>query len=402
MGKKVTIDESWLRVGAWVLVCAGIVAGAIKGGKWLKENGPKAPKSEEEKVLPTVRIQKSVVEKVQLTLSSQGDARAQRRTSLSAEVVGKLVEVDDRLESGEVFKKDDLLLRIDDADYEAALASSEAALANAKLALRMEEVRKTQALRDWAKLGNGLEPTELVRRVPQIASAKAAVVAAEAAVEKANRDLERTEIRAPFDCLIERTFVDLGAVLAPGQQLVQLVSMGPVEVRLALSLDDYGYLQRDEMGRVKGKVVARGSLGGVVREWQGELIRSEQIVDRDSRSIFVVALFGKEGREAPPIGMFVKAEVEGQELDNVVRVPRVAMVNREEVLLVSEEGKLKFAKVTVRRREGEDVLVSSGLEGGEQIVVTPPSAPVPGLAVKIVGSAKEKVEPDKKKEKDAE
>lgn len=397
MAKKITIDERWLRVAAWVLLCAGIVTGAIMGGKWLKENGPEAPKVAEEKILPTVRVEKASIETVRLSLYSQGDALPQRRTALSAEVSGKLVEVEPRLEAGEVFKAGDLLLQIDDADYEAALANSEASLANAKLALRMEEVRRAQALRDWAKLGNGLEPTELVRRDPQIASATAAVTAAEAAVDKAQRDLDRTEIRAPFDCLIERTFVDLGAVLAPGQQLIDLVSVGPVEVRLALSLEDYGYLQRTSEGKILGKVVARGRLGGSVNEWEGELIRSEQIVDRDSRSIYVVALFGEEGRPAPPIGMFVKAEIEGQELKNVVRVPRVAMLNRNEVLLVSKEDKLTFAKVSVRRTEREHVLVGSGLEEGENIVVTPPNSPVPGLEVKIVGSPEDKAKPEKEK-----
>ena len=65
--------------------------------------------------------------------------------------------------------------------------------------------RAEQAVRDWEKLGLNRDPSDLVLRKPQLVSARARITAAEAAVDKAMRDLERTEIRAPYDCRIERT-----------------------------------------------------------------------------------------------------------------------------------------------------------------------------------------------------
>ena len=83
---------------------------------------------------------------------------------------------------------------------------------------------------------------ELVKRVPQLASAHAGIAASEAAVKKAARDLERTEIRVPYDCRLERTYVDVGAVIAPGMPLADL-DLGQMQLprsvalRTGLSLD---------------------------------------------------------------------------------------------------------------------------------------------------------------------
>jgi RND family efflux transporter MFP subunit len=234
-----------------------------------------------------------------------------------------------------------------------------------------------------------LEPSSLVKREPQIASAEAAVLAARGAVAKAERDVERTSIRAPYACRIERTHVDLGAVLAPGMPLVDLVSRGAVEVRLALSLEDYGYLKRDEDGRVTGTVTASGEIGGKTLTWTGALVRSEEIVERGTRSLNVVAEFGREGGEVPLIGMFVKAVIDGISLPNVVEVPRAAMLNGSEVLMVDAEGKLEFRRVEVMRTAPEAVIVTSGLKEGERMVITPPSTPMPGVPVKVMTEPEE-------------
>ncbi|NIP95675.1 MAG: efflux RND transporter periplasmic adaptor subunit, partial [Akkermansiaceae bacterium] len=294
-----------------------------------------------------VKVQRVEVVSFQIDIRAQGEIRPRRRTALSAEVGGRLVRVAENFEAGETFEEGALLLQIDRADYDAAHAAAEASLAEAKLALEMEKVRKAQALRDWTKLGLEGEPSVLVRRVPHLLSAEAKVAAAQAAVDKAVHDCERTELRTPFACRIERTYVDVGAVVSPGMPAADLVSLGPVEVRLPLSLEDYGYLQRTKAGRVTGGVQARGRIGGRERSWDGNLVRSEEIVESTTRSINVVAEFGRNGGEAPPIGMFIEADISGISLPEVVEVPRTAVRRGSEVLLVDQNDALQFRKVEV-------------------------------------------------------
>jgi RND family efflux transporter MFP subunit len=388
MGRAITIDVGWLRFAAWAFICLLILGAAVGGAALLILLGPKAPKGESKESYPTVRVEEAVVTTVQIMLDSQGEVVPRRRTSMTAEVIGKLTEVNRAFEAGETIEEGELLLQIDGADYEAALAVANSKLAEAELALQMEEARKTQALRDWEKLGNGRKPSDLVKRVPQLASARAHILAAQASVDKASRDLERTEIRAPYSCRIERTYVDYGAVVSPGMPLVDLVSRGAVEVRLPLSLEDYGYLKRDREGEVEDvEVTAEGSLGGKTVQWRGILLRSEEMVERSTRSINVVAEFDEP--DVPPIGMFVKARITGIVVPEVVKVPRAAMLNGSEVLLV-KDGRLEFRAVEVMRTEREVVIVRKGLRGGEQIVTTPPNAPLPGGRVEVLdGKEKE-------------
>ncbi len=382
---SISIDEGWVRRVLRAVICLAILGGGGAGTMFLMKNGPEAPKTDPVVKLDSVLAEKAVAESVQLTLRSQGEVLPKRQTGVTAEVGGKLTFVHERFEAGEAFtgpegsNPGELLLQIDRADYEAAEAAARASLAEAHLGLRMEEVRKVQGLRDWEKLGSGKEASDLVKRVPQLASARAKIVAAEAALEKARRDLERTEIRVPYDCRIERAHVDVGAVIAPGMPLVELVSRGGVEIRLPLSLEDYGYLERAE-GRVTGEVIARGRIGGKALSWKGRIVRSEEMVERATRSINVVAEFGMDGSGVPPIGMFVDVAIEGRTLDDVVRVPRSAMIDGDKVLLV-RNGCLDIRPVRVVRTEAEIVIVNSGAGEGEvpsgaQIVVTPPNAPV--------------------------
>jgi RND family efflux transporter MFP subunit len=381
MVKSITIDESSLRIAAWGGICLLILGVAVAGAAYLLKNGPEAYKESPEEKLGTVLVQKAALHTVQLKLRSQGEVVPRRRTAITAEVGGKLVGINPRLEAGEVFKEGELLLQIDRADYEAALAEAQATLAEANLVLEMEEVRKVQALRDWGKIGSKEEPSNLVKRVPQLASAKAKIKAAQGGVDKALRDLDRTELIAPYDCRIERTYVDAGAVVRPGVPLVDLISRGAVEVRLPFSLEDYGFLQRKE-GKAIGAVTGHGRIGGKVVSWTGRMVRSEEIVERSTRSINVVVEFGDGTGSSPPIGMFVQATVTGVSIPEVVEVPRVAMLNGGEVLLV-KEGRLEFRSVDVLRTEADVVLVTEGLLGGELIVLTPPNAPVPGGRVLV-------------------
>ncbi|NNM30702.1 MAG: efflux RND transporter periplasmic adaptor subunit [Akkermansiaceae bacterium] len=367
----------------------GILAVGIGGCAALVMLGPKAPKSAPERRLEKVEVVAAELTTARISIESQGEVEAQRRTQLSAEVPGKVVSVASRLEAGEVFQEGDLLLALEDADYQAALANAQAALEDARLALEVELARAEQARRDWGKLGVSREPNDLVLRKPQLASARARITASEAAVEKALRDLERTEIRAPYGCRIERTMVDLGAVIAPGAPLVEVVSLGAVEVRLPLSLEDYGYLQRDDDGMVTGTVTARARIGGEEFEWTGRLVRSEEIVDAATQSIPVVAQFGAGGETPPPVGIFLEAAIAGREVADVVVVDRAAMVSPGEVLVVNADNRIAFRKVKVVRTEPETVLVSEGLAPGDLILTTALSTPVSNMEVEIVGGAGE-------------
>jgi membrane fusion protein (multidrug efflux system) len=219
-------------------------------------------------------------------------------------------------------------------------------------------------------------------------AAQANMVAADAAVAKAERDLERCSLKAPYDCRVVMKRIDLGSFAGIGTPLADLESLGAYEVRLPVPLEDYAFVKVPgdagvtEMPEVKFSSVVAGD----TLEWMGKIVRTEGGVDRSSRSVFLIAELAspeKRDRYLQP-GLFVKASVSGVELKNVYRVPRRAIYGVNQVLIVDEKNMVSLRDLVVVRSEAEYLLVSEGLSAGERICVTSIAGVVENMEVKVV------------------
>jgi RND family efflux transporter MFP subunit len=257
-------------------------------------------------------------------------------------------------------------------------------LADAKLLLEQEEARAGQALRDWGKLGRG-EPSGLVLRKPQIVSAKARITAAEAAVEKAARDLDRTKLRAPYHCRVAATYTDLGSYVMAGARLADLYSAGAFEVRVPVTLEELAYLDQENI--IGAKVLARVDLAGAQRRWHGTVVRSEDLVDRETMTVYLVVRIEPDDDAGqyrlPPSGLFVEAEIQGRKMEQVIRIPRSALQSDNTLLIVNAGNKLGITPVKLARTMHKSVLVAGGLKDGTKVIISPMETPVPGMQLAI-------------------
>jgi RND family efflux transporter MFP subunit len=318
---------------------------------------------------------------VALKLPSQGLIEARRVTVLSAEVGGRVVSVSPKFEAGQIFSEGEILLEIDSADYQAALSQAEATLADAKLLLANEQAKAEQALRDWQKLAASEKPSDLAARKPHIESASAKVKAAEAAIVKAKRDVERTKVAAPYRGKLRAKFTELGSVLAPGLRVAELYSVDSYEVRLPLSLEDSAYLPE---GNVEGsQVQLSAQLGGKPQQWTALVNRMEGEVDRGSRNVYLVAKVDAKDELLKP-GLYVNGSIQGRSLQGVLRVPRKAFLDEDHLLTVDAQSKLHLRQVKPLRAEGSDMLVAGGISQSERVVLTALSAPIEGMEVKVL------------------
>ncbi len=117
---------------------------------------------------------------------------------------GQVTELSPKLVPGGMVREGDLLLRIDPADFENAVSISKSELEQAEASLEIEQGRQSLAKKELELLEGTIDETNraLVLREPQIASIRAEVSAAKAAVERAELDLERSSVFAPFDAQI--------------------------------------------------------------------------------------------------------------------------------------------------------------------------------------------------------
>lgn len=368
-----------------------VVMVAIAQGKRpeRKESGPPAL---------VVNAVPARVRSLNLLVFSQGAVEPRTETTLVAEVSGQVVSVSANFIAGGFFRQGEVLLQIDPSDYETALLRAEATLAARKAQLADQQARSEQALKDWNNLGRKGEPSDLVLRKPQLAEARAAVQAAEAELQQARRNLERTRIKVPYDGLVRSKQVDVGQFVAPGTPLAVTFAVDYAEIRLPLSTSDLAYLdlpsatRLDQAQRVPVTLTADTASGR--RQWQAEIVRTEGVVDERSRVVYAVAEvpdpYGVLGRNTQPelkMGTFVRAEIEGLRADDVVVLPRSVLQDGDTVLIADADRKLQIRPVDVLRAEPETVYISGGLADGELVVTTSFDAPIPGTQLSIVGES---------------
>lgn len=332
------------------------------------------------------------------TVTSQGAVRPRTETTLVSEVSGKVVSVSPDFIAGGFFRKGDVLLQIDPSDYETALKRAEAALASRRAALADASARSEQALKDWRNLGRQGEPSDLVLRKPQLADAQANVQAAEADVDKARRDLQRTRITVPYDGLVRVKRVDVGQYVTPGTQLGVTFSVDTAEIRLPLSAADLQFLElpssTDTDASHYPPVSLHAEEAGISRRWEAQIIRTEGVLDDTSRVLYAVAQvtdpYGVLGQSTQPelrMGTFVRAEIQGRYLENAVVLPRYVLNADQTVLVANDERRLEIRQVTVARAEPREVYLTAGIEGGEQVITTTLEAPIPGMRLTVRGEA---------------
>ena len=348
-----------------------ILATGVVGALVIFKNRPEAEVTDPPRIIPTVEAVTVQRQTIPVAVPSQGILEPLTETQVAAEVAGKVVKVSPKFEVGEAFAVDETILEIDSADYIAGVAQAEAAVAEARLAFETEQARAKQAELEWKKLGGDDEPTDLVLRKPQLRSAEARIAASEASLEKARRDLDRTVIRAPYACKIKTKQTDIGSYLAPGAPIAALYRADALEVRLPVSVEDFSFIAPDS----KPAIDLKATVAGRQMKWSASLIRTEGVVDRQSRSVVLVGNIdptagGNEFDRFLTPGMFVKASISGVPLENMFRIPREAIYGTDRVLVIDEKNVVSYRTVEVVRTEQDYVIISDGLKVGERISVT--------------------------------
>lgn len=326
-----------------------------------------------ERVVPVVEVLVVEPADVAIEIPSQGLVEPWRETRLAAEVGGRVVSVSPKLEAGSNVEEGEILVELDTADLLAILESSRARLAEAELSLANEEAAAAQARRDWERLGLGGQPTPLSLREPQVAAARAGLAAARASLAKAELDVSRASIRAPFAGRIRSKLVEAGTVVSPGTAVAEMFSTDGYKVRLSVPVDDAVRVQRLDGDAPEVRFFT--TAGGQRAEWKGEIVRTEGNIERTSRSLTFVGSIPKSNimsdTRVPLLpGLFVDAAIEGRVLENVTRLPRVALLDDRRVLVVDKENKLRFREIHIAWSDRKHVYVSGGLVAGERVCIT--------------------------------
>lgn len=324
-------------------------------------------------------------------VTGYGEVTARWTTGLTAEVSGRVDHISDKLLTGSVFSKGDLLARISAVDYESEVASAKADVATAQVTYLEQQRETQQAKKRWELSGLSGTPSALTLQTPQLVQAKAALEAAKAALTKAEKNLARTRVVAPFNGRVGSRSISPGGYVTAGTTIAEVFATDVVEINIALNDQQFALLG-SEHEAINRTVTLEDTADSNI-QWPAKIARFQYHVDSTERTRnLVLEVTRDHAAEHLMPGTFVKASIPGKSIDGLVRLPASAL-SRDGYIWHVEGGVLKRFKADITYRK-DDYLAVKGLDekSSLQVVRYPQSAFLPGQAVNaesVVSSATE-------------
>ncbi|HET8854764.1 MAG TPA: efflux RND transporter periplasmic adaptor subunit [Salinimicrobium sp.] len=378
-----------------ILICFGILLLAVVVTTFIFMTEPEvSPEGATRKSAMLVEVIHTTKGDYHPTIIATGTVKPVEDVMLSSLVGGRVIRRSPNFIPGGFVREGALLLKIDPSDYQNDLQLQKSELRKAQTELIREMGRQEVAEQDLALIGgDSLSPNQrsLILREPQLNAAKATVRAAEASVRQAELNLERTSIRAPFDAHILSQEVTIGSRVSPGDILGRVVGTEKYWVTLALPVDKLKWLSFPGSDQEASLVKIKNNTA-----WSEETYRlgylQEQIGALDDQTRLARVLVSvpdplaknKENEDLPNlmIGSFVEARIKGEEIKNVVRLPR-EYVRRNKTVWVMEDNKLSIRDVDIELTDAQYAYISKGLKDNEKVVTTNLSTVTQGIRLRI-------------------
>jgi RND family efflux transporter MFP subunit len=391
-----------LKTSVKIVVPILLIALAIGIGRVIIKTTKKPERKRPARTAYAVKVVPLKANSQVVKLRATGTVTPSTVISLRSRVAGEIVEVSSEFIAGGRYNQGDLILRLDPVDYQLALEQRKASLAEAEFQLKLEEGQRVIAAREWELIASDGEQSgvdhELATRVPHLKYRKAKRDAAKADLDKAELNLKRTEIRAPFNAIVVERRADQGAQVSLQDTIAVLAGSDRFYVRASVPLDRLQWITcHPETGSMV--TITRGT--GMVK--QGRVVRLESSLEPLGRMARVLIAVDNPLAGEHPILLneYVRIEIEGKPIEGAYRIPRVALHDDRFVWLATSEKTLEVREVSVVWRDAADVIISGGLEDGEQLILTNLSTPISGMALRIAGEPESPSQADASEERKA-
>lgn len=444
-----------------ILIPLLVIVGTVFLAKYLLATGPKAKKKPFVKKLSIVEIMTLKKSNYSVTIKASGIVRAGTQTNLVAEVSGRITKISDTFLEGNYFKKNQILLNIDNANYKnsLAIAESDVTSSHASLAQILEEEKSTQrSLRLSQKnLSLGQKEVQRIRslwkkrliarsvldaeeqklnqlqqkqedlqgRLNSFKSRKHSVEAKTSAtktrVKQEQLNLSKTMIKAPYSGRVFNKNVDVGQFVAKGGSLGKIYATDFVYVDLPLTLFKYELLglaenfqnanqanQNKEKHFPEVLFTSPTVLNTAKKkrsQWKGRIVRTSAALDEDSRQIKVIAKIRKpfergETNSVPiRVGQYLDAKIKGRTFQQVYVLSPATVRQNKEILLL-KNNKVHIVPVEVLwNSEKETVIRSDEKIEGEALIITAMNQASEGMEVITVEEQNKKDDLRQNKEK---
>jgi len=377
-----------------ILLSLVVITAGIAGAAYITNTAPKARKRPPAKMTSLVRVISVNPDNHGVTVSAMGTVIPAREIVLEARVAGEIVAIHPEFTAGGFLEKESEILRIDPQDYQLALTLARAMVKDAESKLKLLVAEAEAAKDEWRELYRDQdqannEPPPLVFKAPQLSAARAMLTAEKAEVRKAQLNLSRTRIRAPFNAIVRTKQVDIGSQVSGQEKLAELVGTDEYWIQVSIPVDRLNWIMIPRHPAEPGsrvRILHRNGyeIAGTVIKLLGDL-GSEGRMARILVEVKDPLNFKKADKNQPAllIGEYVRIEIEGRKLQNVYQIPRTALRDNTNVWVVAKDNQLEIRRVEILWRDAKTVLLREGLEPDDQLIISDLPAPVSGMPVQV-------------------
>ncbi|HOP23350.1 MAG TPA: efflux RND transporter periplasmic adaptor subunit [Gammaproteobacteria bacterium] len=381
-----------------IFIPLSILVGSVFAVQALVASKPPIEKKPKEQRVVSLFVDEVKAETVNLSVSTYGEVNPKTEIDLTSMVSGQVVEISNQFAEGGIFTKGDVLMKIDDTEYQAAVTRAKANVASAKVKVE-EEIANSKIKEDqWKRKGHA-NPSDYALNIPQIKEAKALLEAAQADLKNAELNLQRTQVKAPFDGRVLSESIGLGQYISANTVLGHIFATDVVEVKMPLTDSQLQELNLP-IGFVANidnapKVTFTAKNSKESSQWDGKIVRTQAAIDNQTRLIYAIAEitnpYNTNETSSMPmaVGLYVDANIQSKKSQDTLVFPRVALHNNEKVYVINDDEELEIRKVEVLSTSADLVHVSNGVKAGEKVVVSTTPTVIDGMKVKAISRDEE-------------
>lgn len=367
---------------AIILLVGGISA------KVLIDTAPAPKKKTAEKIVPLVEVTPLDVGVYRASWQAGGNVNAKPSVKLMAQVTGQVISIHKQAAPGAMLKKGDVLGQVDDSNYRLIVAQKKAALVQAQSNLAVEMGQVKNAENNYKLSGLQLNATakSLALRDPQLAASKAALDIAKADLAKAQLDLERTQLRMPFDGHVMSMNLTQGSFVSAGTQVFELVDSAEFWLQVKVpqsfvSVLDTGHSVEIKKSQQWGEQSREGTIKHIL-----------PAVDASDRQVRVLIAI-KEPLSDAHRGLkiryndYVNVTLYGRQLDNVYQLSNDALNADNQLWVVDNKNTLQLRDVSIVYKGRYHVWANVDAQLGDQILATRLQIASQDMAVRVAAQA---------------
>ncbi len=318
---------------------------------------------------PVVEVVDVIQKDVPISSEWVGTADGIVNATIRAQVQGYLIK--QNYKEGDLVRKGQVLFEIDPRTFEAALefAKGQLAAQQARWDTTKANLNRIKPLAEQ----NAVSQKDLDDAIGAEQAAHAAVISAQAGVEKAQLDLGFTKVTSLIDGIAGIAKAQIGNLVGPGavEELTTVSTVDPIKVYVQISEREYmRYVGKGGQTAVR-RPIELILAGGAVYPHKGEFAFADRQVDVRTGTIRVAGLFPNPGNILRP-GQFAKVHVVTDIRKGALLVPQRAVGDvqgKNLVAVIGADNKVELRPVKVAEQIGSDLIISEGLKAGETIVV---------------------------------